>query len=104
VKAERFVTKREALMKKRRHIFTYFTTMPIKNEKKGKKNRQLFPGRQNFVAGTHMNMYVSVYVLYVYALVLHLLEGLFLLFFSHFIVYCSRSVYLSIIYGEKTQQ
>lgn len=62
VKAERFVTKWEALLKKRPHIFTYFTTMPIKNEKRT-KNCQLFPGRQNFVAGTHMNMYVSVYTL-----------------------------------------
>lgn len=38
VKAERFVTKRETLLKKRRRIFTYFATMQIKNEKKEEKS------------------------------------------------------------------
>lgn len=59
VKAGRFVTKREVFLKKRSCIFTYFATMPIKNEKRG-KNSQLFCflDVQNFAAGTRTNMHI----------------------------------------------
>lgn len=50
-----------------------------------------------------MNMYVSVYMYTVCVCArVVLTRRTYSIFFSHFIVYCSRSVYHSIIHGGKT--